>query len=585
MITSAGLRRTTPLTTVLRRLGGHITRRLPATSGERLLDRLWWPFVAASGLAALQAHGTNRAYPAYVSDRDGTDLYVLLSAVRRRLSIQQGLMVGARALWLALLITLVLMLARYLVAVPWAVIGLGVLLVAVLAWAYHRTHPVTIWTTARVLDRHYRLGEQLATALELSAAPSKSRMGLQQIGRALATTKDLRATHSFRPRLPWAEIHVAASLALLVIGIGLMGGTAERLVVPRNLLAPVDTTPAALTEFGDATLTEIDGLGQTAAVPPDEYLAAVPSTEAGMDLSGSDLEALREAAERSNRSVQELQQIAEALKDASVTSQAAKEIQAGNYEGAAAEIAQLAKSLEALSPEARANLAENLKQASQNVEPIDPELARRLAEASKAVASRSDKAAAQGLEDISKAISEAGKNVISQAELAQALDQLGEGGAGMNDDGPTPGQSSASGGEGNEGALGEGEAGQFGFGAAESALGIGVSGATGMTEDGSGGGAGQGSGNAEEQYTPSLNPNSQRVDVATDQGTGPTAPRLGQPKPGAPDVITTGPGTTGPGNAPQGNLPISIGQDANRVPRGLRSVVEGYFKDTRAQTK
>jgi hypothetical protein len=132
--------------------------------------------------------------------------------------------------------------------------------------------------------------------------------------------------------------------------------------------------------------------------------------------------------------------------------------------------------------------------------------------------------------------------------------------------------------EAGQATLGEGEAGEFNFGLTEGAIGsLPIN--AGISDDGSGGsGAGQGSGNQAEVYEPSLNPNAARIDVSTDQGTGPTAPRLGRNQSGAPDVITTGPGTTGPGNVPQGNQPIKIGLDANRVPRGLRSVVEGYFR-------
>jgi hypothetical protein len=67
--------------------------------------------------------------------------------------------------------------------------------------------------------------------------------------------------------------------------------------------------------------------------------------------------------------------------------------------------------------------------------------------------------------------------------------------------------------------------------------------------------------------------------VPIDQGTGPAAQRPGRTPGGNPDVITTGPGTTGPGNAPKGNLPISTGWDANRVPRGLSNIIQGYFRN------
>jgi hypothetical protein len=397
--------------------------------------------------------------------------------------------------------------------------------------------------------------------------------------------RDLRDRHRFRPKTPWAEGQMALSIGLLVVGLSLVSGPGERLAAPRSLLAPEGLSASELADLGitdpAALQAQMDAYGSMYGeeYPGMDYAGADPN----VDLSGVDSEALRQAAELSNRSAKELEELANALKDASVTSQAAQDIKAGDYASAAQQISDLAKSLESLSPEARADLAQRLQQASQNVQPMDPELARRLEQAAKALASQSDRAAAQGLEDLSKAITDTGKNVISQQDLARALEQMGEGGASMNDDGPTQGRSSAQPGESGaegQGALGEGEAGEFGFGIADSSLAIGVTAGMSQSEDGSGGaGAGQGEGNAAERYQPSIPAGSARLEVPTDQAPGPAAPRLGQAQPGAPDIVTAGPGTTGPGNAPQGNLPITTGLDANRVPRGLRPVVEGYFKN------
>jgi hypothetical protein len=211
---------------------------------------------------------------------------------------------------------------------------------------------------------------------------------------------------------------------------------------------------------------------------------------------------------------------------------------------------------------------------------MDPELARRLEQASKALASRNDRAAAQGLEDLSKAVSETGQNVMSQQQLAEAMERAAQSGAAMNDDGPSRAQAGESGEQGEAGMLGEGEAGEFGFGQSAASFALPVTAGAGMIDDGSGGtGAGRGQGTAAEAYEARLSPDQQRVVAPVDQAPGPTAPRLGKPQPGAPEVITAGPGTTGPGSVPQGGLPITTGLDANKVPRGLRPVVEGYFKN------
>ena len=584
MIDTARLWRESPLTAPIRSFRRAATRALPAVSWSRLVERFWWPFEAGNDLRALYARRTNQPYPAYIPDRNGTDLAVMLHGVRRRVIWQRVAILALRSLWLALLAALVVTLARFVTPVSsMFIVGVAAVVLA-LGYLYHRTHPVTLWTTARLLDRHWRLGEQVTTAIELSITPAPVRLASRQVASALATMRDLREQHRFRPKAPWAEAQMVLSIGLLVIGLGLVSGPGERLAAPRSLLAPEGLSASELADLGitdpAALQAQMDAYGSTYT----EDYAGMDFTGAdpNVDLSGIDSEALRQAAELSNRSAKELEELANALKDASVTSQAAQDIKAGDYASAAQQISDLAKSLESLSPEARADLAQRLQQASQNVQPMDPELARRLEQAAKALASKSDRAAAQGLEDLSKAITETGQNVMSQQDLARALEQMGEGGASMNDDGPTQGRTAAKPGEQGaegQGALGEGEAGEFGFGIGDSTLAIGVAGMS-QSDDGSGGaGAGQGEGSADERYQPSIPAGSSRLEVPTDQAPGPTAPRLGQAQPGAPDVVTAGPGTTGPGNAPQGNLPITTGLDANRVPRGLRPVVEGYFKN------
>jgi hypothetical protein len=583
MIDTARLWRESPFAAAVRGLRRLAGPALPTHRLVRLAGHIWWPFEAGSELPALYARDSNHPYPAYLPDRNGTDLMVLLQFVQRRVRLQRTVTLAARTLWLALAVALILMLARLAMPVPGLAIAAAAAVVLLLGYLYHRAHPVTIWTAARLLDRHWRLGEQLTTAIELAITPAPVRLAARQIAGALATVRDLRTNHRFRPRAPWVELQMAAAVGLLVAGLSLIAGPGERLAPPPSPIAPEGLDPALAAELGylDPELQAMQAAGQTALAEANQAGLDFPVTDPTVDLSGIDSEALRQAAELSNRSARELEQIAEALKDASVTSQAAQDIQAGDYASAAQRLADLAKAIENLSPQARADLAQRLQQAANNIESMDPELARRLEQAAKALASRSDRAAAQGLEDLSRAVSETGKNVLSQQQLAEALDRMGERNASLNDDGPSRGRSGEHGESGGQAALGEGEAGEFGFGLAESALAVGVAGGLPM-EDGSGGsGAGQGHGSGEEQYTPRLNPNQERVVAPVEQAPGPTSLRLGKAQPGAPEVITAGPGTTGPGNVPQGGLPITTGLDANRVPRGLRPVVEGYFRNVK----
>lgn len=581
MIDTARLWRDSPLAVASRRFRRASQRLIPATTIGQLIGRLWWPIEAGNELGALAAQDTGRPYPSYVPDRAANDLAIALRAVQRRVTIQRALIVAGRTVWLALLVTLVLLALRFLTPVPDLVILVAVGVVALLGYVYHRSHPVTVWTAARLLDRHARLDEQLTTALELAITPAPVRLAARQVVGAQATMKRLQAERRFRPRVPWTELQMAVSMGVIVAGLALVAGPTERLAPPRSLVDPTTLNPELMSEL-DLSDPAMRALLNTDAGTYSEDYQYLQTTgvDPNAELTGVDSEALRQAAELSNRSAKELEALAEALKDASLTAQAAQDLRAGNYQSAAQQITDLAKSLENLSPQARADLAARLQQAAQNVQPMDPELARRLEQAAKALASRSDRAAAQGLEDLSKAISDTGKNVLSQQQLAEALERMGQADAAQNDDGPPRDGASESGAPGEQGMLGEGEAGEFGFGLAESTLAIPVAAGQGMQDDGSGGtGAGQGQGSAAEQYQARLSPDQQRIVAPVEQAPGPTAPRLGNMPPGSPESITAGPGTTGPGNVAQGGLPITTGLDANRVPRGQRSVVEGYFKN------
>jgi hypothetical protein len=562
------------------RLGARLDRAVAtavAYTRRRLVPRLWWPFEVASDLPALWAHDTDREMPPYIAERNGSAVVEIVRQIRRRVIFQRFLVLAVRTIWLALLVTLALMLIRYVTLVPWSLVGAAVALLVFLAILYQRTHPITIWTVARLLDRHWHLNEQVATAVELAVNPSKLGLAPFQVYATLERLRAERDRHHLLPRPPWEEIQVAFAIGLMVAGLLFVAGPAERLIPPANPLSPETTTQVDLSELGitdPALAAQMEG----AAVPLDPGEMPYDMTMGEYDLSGIDSETLRQAAELSARSAQELQQIAEALQDASVTSQAAQDIQSGNYEQAAQQISDLARSIDNLSPEARQDLAERLRQAGQDIQQMDPEMARRLEQSARALESRSDRAAAQGLEDLSQAIRETGQNVIPSSQLGEAMDQNGVGTEEMEQFGPGR-DGEAEPGAGQQSALGEGQPGDYGFGQSESDLGIGAT-ATGQPgqEASQGSGAGQGAGENSDEYTPSTNPNAQRIEVRQEQSEGPNAPRLGRSQPGAPDMITTGPGSTGPGSAPQGDQIISTGLDPNRVPRSLRSVVEGYFR-------
>lgn len=556
-----------------------VARQLPRIDREKLIARLSRPYVLGNDLGRLTARRSDLPYPKLIDDRTGTDLMVRLMVIQNRVRWQRWLILAARTTWLALLVILVMMLARFFVPVPWLAIGAATLAVVAGAVIYDRLHPITPWTAGRLVDRHWRLHEQVTTALELATTGSSLRLARPQIQAAFKALEQEREHRRLRPRLAWAEMQMALALGLVVAGLTLAVGPSERLVVPRGFLSPEGPSTIELPLGASTTPLDPNGMvngeyGNMTTSPPTDYDG----------LTGVDAEALRQMAELSQRSMQELEKIGDALKDASITSQAAQSIQAGDYQRASEQIAELSRQVDQLSPEARRDLAERLKQAAQNVQTLDPELARRLEQASKNLGSRNERDVSRALEDLSKAVSETGQNVISQQQLAEALERMEGAGAeagGINDEGPgrmNPGASTT---PGNEGAsLGEGDPGQYGYGSAENAIPGSLNAASGQEGTGAGGsGAGRGTGPDSEAYQPSSNPNAQRAEVPIDTGAGPTANRPGRNNNRQPDIVTTAPGKTDAGQAAQGNLPINTGLDVNRVPRMLQNVIQGYFRN------
>lgn len=355
---------------------------------------------------------------------------------------------------------------------------------------------------ARRLDRRFQLNEQIATALELGAAPAGVEVYLlDESRRALG---QIRRYTGRRQGFPWSE--VALIMALLII----LGGMAALLGIGAQ-------GPLAATE----PLPPLAQPQDPAAQFPDEPFSA-PGTQQTGPGTGQAPGVGDPAA---------LQALADALRDQSVTRQAAESLDQGDLAGAAQSLRALADQAGQISQQARNDLGSALRQAASQVEGSSPGLAEQLRSSADGLQSGSDTQAAQALED-----------------LAGAVEQMGTGQAAQPGAGQQPGTAQSPG--QGEGQQGEGQ-------------------------QGAGGGAGDASLPGEQRAQPSPRLGVDGVPLELDaQGDG-TTPTQGQANGSAGGTGDSG--NFSQGGASPGTDPVQAADDPLRIPADLRDVVQDYF--------
>ncbi len=307
---------------------------------------------------------------------------------------RRGVRILMRSVWLGLsLCCLMLGVSLFLdVTPPWQwVLALGLICIAGGAIFILRPRMSAV-EVARRLDRRFRLNEQIATALEIDSAPTgievylldESRRAVGQIRRSVAQ----------RRGFPWSEAAMILALLITLGGLAVMLGigTANPLAAPEPL--PGLATPQSL---ANAFPTEPVSTPSSQQPSPDSRNAAAP---------GAGDPAVMRA-------------LANALRDQSITRQAAEALDQGNLAGAAQNLRALADQAGRISQSARNDLGTALRQAASQVQASSPDLADQLRTSAAGLQSGNDSQAAQSLQDLAGAVEKMGSGQASQTGAGQ----------------------------------------------------------------------------------------------------------------------------------------------------------------------
>jgi hypothetical protein len=357
---------------------------------------------------------------------------------------------------------------------------------------------------ARRLDRRFRLDEQIATALELSADP----IGVEAylLDESRRTVGQIRRTVGGRQGFPWAEAALILALLVILGGLVVMMGIG----VPGPLAAPDLLPPLARPQDPAAQFPD-----EPFNAPGGEQPGPGPVDSAGQNPGAGDPAAMRA--------------LADALRDQSVTRQAAEALDQGDLAGAAASLRALADQAGQVSQQARNELASALRRAASQAQASSPQLADQLRSSADGLQSGNDSKAAQALED-----------------LAGAVEDMGAGQANQPGAGQQPG---------NAQAPGQGQSQEAG--------------------QGQGGGAGNSSLPGQQREQPSDRLGVDGVPLELEAKGDGTIPTQGQANDSAGG--TGNGGDFSQGGASPSTDPVQAADDPLRIPADLRDVVQDYF--------
>lgn len=272
---------------------------------------------------------------------------------------------------------------------------------------------------ARLADRRLDLEDRLATALEILEGRLNSPMAGRQLvdawgvvqGQPAGRVAPLSALE--RPALASGAL-VALFVATLMVANSIDPADNPLFALRRSVEEQVLRSGLFARVLGLPVTTEDEGVDPFAAQVPAPLLN--PQTEAQ----------LREQMARSRGQQAALSRLARALTGTAAAREVGEQLQRGNYAQAAAALRSLARENDQLSRQAKVELSEALRQAARETAELSPELARQEERAARALSGRDYRSTQQALERLSQGITDAGREIIPQQELAQAWQRLQE---------------------------------------------------------------------------------------------------------------------------------------------------------------
>ncbi len=366
---------------------------------------LWLPYWLGSENPAPQLPARNEPLPA--GGPAGDQVVRMIDDISRRVWIQRAFNIIARALWLGLLIGFVWLLIDLsggpdlhlrMLVILWAILIVPGIIFAALSRPSRNA-------IARMLDRSFRLHERMTTAIgnlgkDLPEPDQRASVVYLQVADSANVATELRDHHAFNIHIPVREIVAAIACALLLASLFFLRGTAGD--IPSVADSPVPRFVPATERFAQQEAS-------AASAPATNEKA--PST--------ADVKA---KAQRSQEARRDLQQLAQALDDHSVTRSAAEAIQRGDYQSAANDLRDLAQNADQLSPEARAGLADDLDKAAQQMSDGSKDLSDAASAAADGLRQGGDQAK-DGLNQLGDAVDKTGQQVVSQQDLASQMQQ------------------------------------------------------------------------------------------------------------------------------------------------------------------
>lgn len=612
------------------------------------LGRLWlWmclvgPFCAASELRQLaisakrpiRLSGDPEQYPV-------TELLGRIAVFQSRLRFTRAVIILIRTL---VLCGIILLAARIVQAFTHASFPVFVTMAVFVAagWGLHLSlhHSISPFEVARLIDRRMGLDAQIATAVEYTLADRIDRpLARGQIRRATARMREIEPRVAFPLVFPGRDARILATVAVaygVTAAAGSMGVALPQRPRPidvelarqarqqaqapspfiqmdasnipfANVPAPVMGAPSANSQLSQQLSTLQQQL-QNRAISPEQYQQSLAQVQRQISRQAQQSLAAQDA----------LNALAASLKDSSSTQGISDSLNQGDYQKAAQQLSDLGKQLSQLSPQARQQLAQRFEQAAQQTKNQNADISQSSQQASQSLNQGDTQQASQALQDLSKAVQNAGQQVSGQSQLGQAMQsvqqQMGN---------PTPGQSENQAAQYQDATSAQ-SAGQQANGttsASDPQTSSSSASASGnQTSNGTKPGESQAAGNpaggqsasgAERGFTKSSGPaqldgqqSANSGGVGNTPGGNPLgAPQsldthgvkvtiVGQPsdsgssatKAGdrsnpltAPDGSTLG--ATGGSAQPTSNVPINVHQESNQVPIGMKPVVREYFSN------
>ena len=343
-----------------------------------------------------------------------------------------------RSLWLAAVVALVgglvaYALGRAIAWLDWVVIGsvafVGLFLFLAL-W------PISARRLTRRLDQHFEFQDQLMAAYEVAGrGGAQNYIETDLLEAAHDSLREARRRFIRRLPLPWTDLEMAALVATAAVAayywIAAMG------LPPRPVVAHASYVP--LPAPGAEPLVELPGI--PAQMQPSLASQLATGEDPGEAATLNSAAAAQEV----------LDELAEALRNQTFTETAGEALNQGAIEQAASELRELAQNADALSDEARRDLAESLMAAAEALQDSAPEQAADLREMAESLLENNSNSAAQN------------------AATADALEGLAQMIESADGDRSRPGDqgSQLPGGGGGQGQDAEGDTGAGGTGSAE----------------------------------------------------------------------------------------------------------------------